>query len=162
MKPLDLAARGLTCAAAIFLVAMMGLNVVDVALRSIFNAPIFGTYEIIELMLAAVAFLAIPETFLRGEHVSIELIDQIVPKRVAEIMQVIGMGATVLFFGLLVYYMIPPAIDYIEFNEVSFDLHMPMIWRGSLVLIGITASLIAVGAIFWRDFSRLFDRRSRR
>lgn len=156
MKPIDQAARGLTRVAALFLVAMMAINVIDVGLRSIFNAPIFGTYEIVELMLAAVAFLAIPETFLRGEHVSIELIDQVVPKSVAKALEVFGMGATAVFFGLLVYYMIPTALDSIEFNEVSFDLHMPMIWRGGLILLAMTASLIAVGVVFGRALARLF------
>ena len=64
-------ARFMTRVAAIFLIAMVALNVVDVGLRSGLNMPIFGTYEIVELLLAAVAFLAIPEVFLRDQHITI-------------------------------------------------------------------------------------------
>ena len=151
------AARWLTRVAALFLLFMMGINVVDVILRAAFDAPIFGTYEIVELTLAAVAFFAIPEAFLRNEHVTIELIDQIVPSGVVRILKVFGLGVTFAFFALLVYYMIPPAIDAVEYNEVSFDLHMPLIWRGSLILFAMAASLLVVALIFWRELRALFD-----
>jgi TRAP-type C4-dicarboxylate transport system permease small subunit len=151
------AARWLTRVAALFLVFMMGINVVDVILRAAFDAPIFGTYEIVELTLAAVAFFAIPEAFLRNEHVTIELIDQIAPDGVVRFLKVFGLGVTFVFFALLVYYMIPPAIDAVEYNEVSFDLHMPLIWRGSLILFAMAASLLVVALIFWRELRALFD-----
>jgi TRAP-type C4-dicarboxylate transport system permease small subunit len=162
MKLIDTAARGLTRVAALFLVAMMGVNVVDVILANFFDAPIYGTYEIVEFMLAVVAFFAIPETFLKNEHVKIELIDQVVSSRVIQYLEVLGLGITLAFFALLVYYMIPPARDYIEFNEVSFDLHIPMIWRGSLVLFAMAASLLVVAVAFWRELRVLLgaERRS--
>ena len=65
------AARFVSRVAAVLLIGMVAINVADVALRSGLNAPIFGTYEIVELMLAAVAFLAIPEAFLRDQHIAI-------------------------------------------------------------------------------------------
>jgi len=150
------AARWLTRVAALFLLFMMGINVVDVTLRAAFDAPIFGTYEIVELTLAAVAFFAIPEAFLRNEHVTIELIDQIAPKKVVDFLRVFGLGVTLVFFGLLVYYMIPPAIDAVTYNDVSFDLHIPLIWRGSLVLFAMAVALVAVALIFWRELRGLF------
>ena len=150
------AARWLTRVASLFLLAMMAINVVDVVLRAAFDAPIFGTYEIVELTLAAVAFFAIPETFLRNGHVTIELIDQIAPPAVISVLKVFGLGVTFAFFALLVYYMIPPAIDAVQFNEVSFDLHIPLIWRGALVLFAMAASLLVVALIFWRELRALF------
>ena len=65
------AARLLTRVAAVFLLGMVAMNVIDVGFRSTVNAPIFGTYEIIEQLLAAVAFFAIGETFLRDQHITI-------------------------------------------------------------------------------------------
>ena len=52
------AARFLTRVAAIFLLAMVAINVIDVGLRSVLNAPIFGTHEIVVFMLSAVAFFS--------------------------------------------------------------------------------------------------------
>ena len=156
MRIINEAARWLTRVATLFLLFMMGINVVDVTLRAAFDAPIFGTYEIVELTLAAVAFFAIPEAFLRNEHVTIELIDQIVPARVVDILKVFGLGVTFVFFALLVYYMIPPAIDAVTYNDVSFDLHIPLIWRGALVLFAMAVSLVAVALVFWREVRALF------
>jgi len=119
MRSIAAAARLLTRVAAAFLLAMVAINVLDVGLRSTINAPIFGTYEIVELMLSAVAFLAIPEAFLRNEHVTIELIDQIVSKRVVAVLKIFGMGATLVFMALLTYHMVPSLVDNIRNNDVS-------------------------------------------
>ncbi len=145
------AARFLTRVAAVFLLAMVAVNVVDVGLRSAFNAPIFGTYEIVELFLAAVAFLAIPEAFFRGQHITIELVDQIVPQRVVAFLRLTGVAASVVFLGLLAFHMVQPALDFIAFEEVTPDLQYPMIWKAGFVLAGVAFSFLAVVAIFVRD-----------
>ena len=147
------AARFLTRVAAIFLLAMMALNVVDVGLRSGFNAPIFGTYEIIEFLLAAVAFLAIPEVFLRDQHITIELIDQVVPEGVVRWLKLIGGFVALVFVGLLTWHMTLPAREFIAFNDVTIDLHLPLIWKGSLVLAGFACAAVAALVMFLREVS---------
>ncbi len=152
------AARLLSRVAAVFLLAMMALNVVDVGLRAGLNAPIFGTYEIVELLLAAVAFLAIPEVFLRDGHITIELIDQLVPARSVEWLKATGTLTALVFVGLLAYHMVEPALEFVEFNDVTVDLQMPLIWKGSLVLAGFACSVAAVLIIFFRDVARAMER----
>ena len=154
MSAATAAARFLTGVAAVFLLAMVGINMIDVGLRSGFNAPIFGTYEIVELFLAAVAFLAIPEAFFRGQHITIELIDQLVPPRAVEILRATGLAACVVFLGLLAFHMIQPAVDFVEFEEVTPDLQYPMIWKAGFVLAGVTFSFLAVVVIFLREIRR--------
>lgn len=149
------AARALSRIAAVFLLGMVALNVADVALRSGLNAPIFGTYEIIELFLAAVAFLAIPEAFLHDKHIAIELIDQVVPPRVVDMLRVFGTLCVLAFLGLLTWHMIQPALDYIEFSEVTMDLSIPLIWKAGLILAGVAVSCLAVCVILARDVSTL-------
>lgn len=148
------AARLLTRVAAVFLLGMVALNVVDVGLRTALNAPIFGTYEIIELLLAAVAFLAIPEAFLLRRHITIELIDQVVPARLVDWLRVFGTLAALVFVGLLAYHMVRPAVEYVQFNDVTVDLHMPLIWKASLILAGVAASVVAVLVVFQRDLAK--------
>ncbi len=152
------AARLFTRVAAVFLVAMVLLNVVDVGLRSGFNAPIFGTYEIIELLLAAVAFLAIPEAFLRGQHITIELIDQVVSERTVDALRAFGTFSAMVFLFLVTYHMIQPALDYIEFNEISIDLQIPAIWKASPIFAAMALALVAVVVIFLRDLSTALGR----
>ena len=152
------AARLLTRVAALFLLAMMALNVVDVGLRSGFNAPIFGTYEIIEFLLAAVAFLAIPEVFLRDQHITIELIDQVVPESVVRWLKLIGTFVALVFVALLTWHMSQPAREFVEFNDVTIDLHLPLIWKAALVLAGFTFAVVAVLVMFLREVSATLRR----
>ena len=152
------AARLLSRVAAAFLLAMMALNVVDVGLRTTINAPIFGTYEVVELLLAAVAFLAIPEVFLRDGHITIELIDQLVPARGLAWLKAAGTLAALIFVGLLAYHMIQPAIEFVAFNDVTVDLQIPLIWKGSLVLAAFACAVAAVVVVFIRDIARAAGR----
>ena len=152
------AARLLSRVAAAFLLAMMALNVIDVGLRAGFNAPIFGTYEIVELLLAAVAFLAIPEVFLRDGHITIELIDQLVPPRGLAWLKAAGTLTALAFVGLLAWHMVQPAIEFVAFNDVTVDLQIPLIWKGSLVLAAFMCSVAAVVVVFFRDVARAMER----
>lgn len=137
---------------------MMALNVVDVGLRSGLNAPIFGTYEIIEFLLAAAAFLAIPEVFLRDQHITIELIDQVVPESVVRWLKLIGTFVALVFVALLTWHMTQPAREFIEFNDVTIDLHLPIIWKASLVLAGFAFAVVAVLVMFLREVSSVLRR----
>jgi len=56
------------------LLVMMGLTATDVLLRYIFNSPIEGTYEAIELMMAVVFCFGIAYTQRQKGHVSVNLI----------------------------------------------------------------------------------------
>jgi TRAP-type transport system small permease protein len=152
------AARFLTRVAAVFLLGMVAINVVDVGLREGINAPIFGTHEIVVLMLAAVAFLPIPEVFLRDQHITIELIDQVIPDRAVSWLRAFGSLCALVFATLLAWHMVQPALDYIEFNEVSMDLQLPLIWQACLILTGIAAAVVAAVVMLLRDLGRAIGR----
>ena len=73
---------GLSC---FFLFGMMILTFVDVAGRYVFNSPIYGAYEIIYLMMPALIFLALPIVCFREGHVTIDLLDGLVPRRIKRV-----------------------------------------------------------------------------
>ena len=153
------AARIVCYVAAAFLLAMVVINVADVVLRSGFDAPLFGTYEVVEFLLAAVAFLAIPEAFLRDQHIAIELIDQVVPPKVVDVLRVFGTLCVLVFLVLLTWHMVQPTLDYVEFDEVTMDLQLPLVWKAGLILAGVALSCIAVLVMLGRDLSLLFTTR---
>ena len=153
------AARFLTRVAAVFLLAMVAINVIDVGLRSTINAPIFGTHEIVVFMLAAVAFLAIPEVFLRDQHITIELIDQIIPDRAAHWLRAFGSLVGLVFVALLAWHMVLPALEYVEFNDITMDLQIPLVWQAALILTGIVSAVIAAFVLMLRDINRAMGRK---
>lgn len=72
-------ALGLTVALA--LSAMAVVTVVDVTGRYLLNAPLPGSYELVGLLLAVTVFAALPLATLRREHVVVDVLDHVLPRR---------------------------------------------------------------------------------
>jgi TRAP-type C4-dicarboxylate transport system permease small subunit len=132
--------------AGISLAAMMLVTVADVALRAALNQPIRGTLEIVELLLACSFFLALPATFLRDEHIVVDIVDgswpRLVPllRRIATLLGVVVM-AVMAWQGWIA------AKDTLMFHDVTSDLALPRIWYWIPVLAGMIGSCIAAAAM---------------
>lgn len=129
--------------AAAFLAAMMLLTVADVLLRSLFNYPIHGTFELVELGLACTVFLALPAVFLRDENLVVDAIDAMVKPA---IVRVLDLAAACLSLALLVtmlFQMVPLARDMYELGDVTADLSIPKLYYWIPVLAGVAASALA-------------------
>jgi TRAP-type C4-dicarboxylate transport system permease small subunit len=150
-RAVEAVARLLTRIAAVFLLAMVLVNVVDVGLRGLFNIPVFGSFDLIELCMAFVAFLVIPETFLRNEHITIELIDSVLPPGAVRALKLFGLAATVVFVVVLSYFMVEPAVDFWRFNETTIELQIPAVWKAAPVLAGFVIAIFAVIVMFVRE-----------
>jgi TRAP-type C4-dicarboxylate transport system permease small subunit len=131
--------------AALFLAGMLVLTVADVALRSFFNYPLRGVYELIELMLAGTFFLALPCVFLRDDNILVNTIDEITP-RIVPALKRIALLLSVLTFAVLVWQGWDAAWDSYEFHDVTADLALPRFWHWTIVLVGM--SLAALAALF--------------
>lgn len=66
---------------AVVLCSMMLLTVVDVGGRYFFNRPVLGSFEITEMMLAALVFCALPVVSLAREHITVDLLDAVLAGR---------------------------------------------------------------------------------
>ncbi|XKH59982.1 TRAP transporter small permease [Halomonas sediminis] len=80
---------GLEGVAGATLFALMLLTTADVVGRYFFNAPILGTVELTQQMLAAVVFLSLPVACWREEHISVDLLDAVFPARFIWLRQLI-------------------------------------------------------------------------
>ena len=149
------AARYLTRAAAIFLTAMMLISVADIVLRWVFNFPIFGTFDLVELFLVAMVYLAIPETFLREEHVVVELVDHFVGPRVQAVLRAVSTGLALVLLAAMEINMIEPAWDMYDFGDETKDLEIPKIVHWVPILLGVACSTLAVALLFVRDVGRV-------
>jgi len=58
---------------AVLVILMMGLTVVEVLGRYLMNAPVPGSTELTEMLLAAIIFLGLPAASLDREHVTVDL-----------------------------------------------------------------------------------------
>lgn len=132
--------------AALALASMMLLTVTDVVLRAVANRPIRGTFELIELLLAATFFFALPAAFLRNENIVVDIVDRMLPRRVtllkrlAEILAIVII-ATMAWQGWKV------AQDTLLFGDVTADLELPRIWYWIPVLAGLIGSGIVAAVM---------------
>jgi TRAP-type transport system small permease protein len=61
------------------LFCMMTLTFVDVILRYFFNAPLTGSFEVTELLMAVLIFCGLPLVSRRGGHVAIDTFERLFP-----------------------------------------------------------------------------------
>jgi TRAP-type C4-dicarboxylate transport system permease small subunit len=132
--------------AAAFLVGMMLLTITDVTLRAVFNIPILGTYELVELMLAYAFFIALPAVFLRDENIVVNVIDDFVPRWVRMLRRA-AMVLAVVILAIMAWQGLRAAADSIAFNDITADLGLPRILHWTALLAGVTGAALAAAAM---------------
>lgn len=147
-RVLNRIAYGLAAVASIFLVAMMGITVVDVILRDVFNTGIQGTLEIIELLLACTFFIALPALFVKDAHIVVDAVDTVAPRWVPRLRRLATLLATVTLAAMGWQGWIA-AQDTLVFGDVTSDLSLPRIWYWVPVLFGMIASAIVAAVILF-------------
>lgn len=68
--------------AAVLLLALMAVTGIDVVGRYLLNAPLSGAFEMTELLLGALVFMALPLVSRNGAHVEVDLVATILPRAV--------------------------------------------------------------------------------
>ncbi len=81
------AACGVLSAVALF--AIMGLTLVDVGGRKLFDHSVPGSLELTELLMVIVIFAALPLVSLQGEHVVFDSLDAYLPAGVRRVQQAV-------------------------------------------------------------------------
>jgi TRAP-type transport system small permease protein len=122
---------------------MMLLTVADVVLRSAFNTPIRGTYELIELLLTCTFFVALPAVFLRDEHIVVNVIDNLAPRCVPALKRV-AEGLAVAVLAVMAWQGWIAAGDTLVFHDVTADLGLPRILHWLAHLLGVVGAGVVV------------------
>ncbi|MBI2491074.1 MAG: TRAP transporter small permease [Candidatus Rokubacteria bacterium] len=92
---------GLAAIAAAIVAAMMSITVLDVFLRSWFNTPLMGAFELMEFMMGGVVFLGLAYVQRARGHLAIELLTARFPRAARQAVQILGsLVALVLFLAI--------------------------------------------------------------
>lgn len=98
---------------AITIFIMMMWIVIDVVLRSVFNAPISGTIEITgEYLLLIIVYLSISYTYKEGGHVSVELFENKFSGGIKKVVKLFTNLLTIIVFVLLGIANFQKGLDY--------------------------------------------------
>ncbi len=125
---------------------MMLLTVTDILLRATASAPIRGILELVELLLVCSFFIALPATFLRDEHIVVDLIDAMAPRQVP-LLKRIAAAAAVAVLAVMAWQGWLAAKDTLVFGDVTSDLSIPRIVYWIPVLAGIIGGALAALAV---------------
>ncbi|AXS42172.1 TRAP transporter small permease [Breoghania sp. L-A4] len=128
--------------AAFALVFMMMVTVVDIVMRWTINTPIFGAFELVEFTLVCVVFLALPQVFATERHITVNILDEVMPRALVRWLKRFAAFAALVFMALLGRYMIAPAYDAWDFGDRTMDLGMPVIWFWAPMLLGVGISIL--------------------
>ncbi len=131
------------------LMLVMGLTVVEVIGRYIFNAPIFGRQDLAQILLALSIFFAFPVVTLRREQIDVDLLDHLFPRRAAFWRDRCIDALTSLCLLTMAVWLFARADKALErgvTSELLFIPKYPLIYFIAFV-VGITGVLLAVSAM---------------
>lgn len=92
----------LAAAAAIMMLMMLG--VLQIVLRTVFNAPITGYIDLVELSMASMAFLGAAYAQRLGSHIRMELLVSRLSGRALWTLEAVGAALAMFIIGVLIYY----------------------------------------------------------
>jgi len=135
------------------LMIIMGVVLVEVIARYIFNSPTMWAFEITQFTFCAVSALAGGYTLLRGKHVNVEILYTIFNKRTRAIIDLVTALIFFAFIGVFLwksYIMVCESIAIMEHSESAWS---PPIYPAKIsILIGVFLIFLQGIAKFIRDF----------
>ncbi len=118
--------RGLETLAAISLLLMMLITFVDVTGRYFFNAPVMGSTELIEVLLAVMVFMAFPLVSWNEENICVDLLDNYFPEKWVGMRQIVInliCSCSLILVAMMNWKLAGRSLEYEEVTEI---LEMPL------------------------------------
>ena len=111
--------------AATVLFAMMVLTFVDVTGRKLFTHPVYGAYEITEFLMGALIFSALPLVTAREGHVTIDVLDHLLPAGLARWQRVVVNTVSTAALAFVAWRLWELSTSHMRTHEVTMTLHIP-------------------------------------
>jgi TRAP-type C4-dicarboxylate transport system permease small subunit len=128
--------------ASLALIIMMTVTLCDVFLRYLFNSPIPGSYDLVEVMLAVFVFHGMSTGFLQRRNIVIDLIDSFAHRAIVHVLMRISDLLTILTLALFTYAMLKPAMQAYAYNDLKLELQIPIWWMWTVALLGMAGAIL--------------------
>lgn len=119
------ASRTLGAVSALTLFTMMTLTFIDVAGRYLLRQPVYGGYEVTEFLMGVLIFSGLPILCAREGHVSIDVFDSMIPKRLRRPQMVIVNLISALALGGMAWRLFVHSGELSKNHEVTMTLKIP-------------------------------------
>lgn len=125
-------------ASAIFVLMLLGVS--QIVLRKIFNTPIFGYIDMVELSMATFAFLGAAYTQRAGAHIRMEIVVGLLKGRKLWLFEIIGTLVGMFIVAVLVWYGWDHFMRSYTLGDSTIDAEYP-VWPSKL--------LVPIAFAFW-------------
>ena len=140
--------------AALVLFAMMTLTCVDVIGRYFFSRPVFGGFELTEMMLAAMIFLGLPLVTLRNEHITVDVLDPVTPDWLFRVQHIVACAVGMLSTGYLAWRLWLRATTLYNAGETTAQLKMKLGYLAYSMSFLMALTAIALFVVMFRPPQR--------
>jgi TRAP-type C4-dicarboxylate transport system permease small subunit len=119
--------------AAFAIVMLMVLGVLQIVLRTVFNTPISGYIDLVELSMASMAFLGAAYCQRLGSHIRMELLVGRLNGRALWLLEALGAALAMFIIGVLVYYSYGHFLRSFTLGDTTMDAEYP-VWPSKLLV----------------------------
>ena len=147
MQPFKRLTQLLSDIAALAIAAMAFLTIADIVMKNVFNRPIKGTFEIVELLLVFVVFFGVVEVFRSDGNICVDLADQVLSPKRTSVLKAVGMFASLVFLALMGFAMIGPAMDTVIYPQWTQETGIPLYAYWAPILAGTALATIAAAVV---------------
>lgn len=126
--------------AASFIFILMVLGCLQIVMRTLFNNPMTGYIDLVELSMAGMAFLGAAYTQRMGAHVRMELLVGLLKGRTYWLAEIVATGLAMFIVGVLILYGWDHFVRAYELGDTTIDAKLP-IWPSKL--------LVPIAFSFW-------------
>ncbi len=118
--------RYLSFAAMVASIVMMLLVTVDVILRRVINAPIFGAYEVEKLLLSLMVFCSVAFVMSEKGHVIVDTLTRLYPKAAKRAVYAVAYFLSMVIMGSITLLSIKYGLAMLRAGETSTLLKIPV------------------------------------
>lgn len=118
---------------ALCIFGLMLIGVWQVLARKLFNAPIYGYIDLVEIAMTTFAFIAISYTERLGGHVRMEIVASKLRGRLLWLTEVIGVLIGLFVSGTLIFYTYTHFLRAWDSGDSTMDLQLPW-WPSKLIV----------------------------
>ena len=136
--------RALAGVAALLIVALIGVTCVDVIGRYALNRPFGGAYELTQILLAALVFVALPLTTADGGHVEVDLALHLLSRRVQRVLGRLAGAVASVALAFFAWRLVVIGMDQLHDGTRSASLAIPMAPLAFLAAVSCAVSAILI------------------
>ena len=142
--------------AAAVMFCLMLLTCVDVIGRYFLNKPLWGGFELTEMLLAALIFAGLPLVTLRNEHVVVDLFDPVTPDWLFRIQHVVACAIGCVCTGYLAWRLWLRAETLDRAGETTSQLQFKIAWLAYSMSVLMAFTVVALVILAFRRTRRHF------